>query len=229
MKWKLLTRSVIAFFGALALYVMWTAWAIWTFPCNEGGRTDAAIVLGASAHNGQPSPVFAERINHGLDLYRQGAVGKLIFTGGTPDSESVSLAEVASRFAVGRGVPSGDIVLEPYSQTTYENLQYARQIADSRGLRTFLIVSDPLHMRRAMRMAADLHMNARASATPTTRYRSLRSRLRFLRRETCFYLQYVLVSRFFGERSIEDAETQEKSLRRQLPPPNATSDKTADR
>src|SRR5687767_4853100 len=43
---------------------------------------DAAIVLGAAVWTTQVSPVFRERINHGIDLYRNGKVRKLIFTGG---------------------------------------------------------------------------------------------------------------------------------------------------
>jgi uncharacterized SAM-binding protein YcdF (DUF218 family) len=214
MKRKHLRRGTAALLGVLALYVAWTAWAIWTFPANQEARADAAIILGASAHAGLPSPVFAGRIDHGLELYRKGLVGKLVFTGGTPDGEAVTLAEAAARYARGRGIPSGDIVLEPYSRITYENLRYARQVAEAKGLRTFLIVSDPLHMRRAMRMAADLHMDAKASATPATRYTSLGSRLWFLRRETYFYVQYVLATRFMPGRGMEEAERQEGTFDR---------------
>ena len=214
MKHKALRRSVATLVGALVLFVAWTAWAIWTFPLDDSVKADAAIVLGASESNGQPSPVFAERLNHSMTLYKRGLVEKLIFTGGTPDGETVSLAESASRYALDRGIPARDIISEPYSRITYENLKYASQIGEAKGLRTFLIVSDPLHMRRAMRMAGDLHMNARASATPTTRYTSFGGRLWFLKRETYFYLQYVLVTRFMGGRTIEDAMKHEEALKR---------------
>src|SRR5919106_5815208 len=43
---------------------------------------DAAVVLGAAVWSVDVSPVFRERINHGIDLYRKGKVRKLIFTGG---------------------------------------------------------------------------------------------------------------------------------------------------
>src|ERR1700748_3122117 len=46
---------------------------------------DAAIVLGAAAHGGRPSPVFQARLDYGLELYRQGRVRFLIATGGGRD------------------------------------------------------------------------------------------------------------------------------------------------
>ncbi len=55
---------------------------------------------------------------------------------------------------------------------------------------TFIIVSDPLHMKRAMLMAEDLGMTAYPSPTPTTRYRSWRTQFGFWARETFFYLVY---------------------------------------
>lgn len=199
-------RAALTLAGVAIFYVAWTAWAIWTFPADPAARADAAIVLGASARAGQPSPVFAERINYGIELYRRGQVAKLLFTGGAPEGETVPLAEMARRYANDRNVPDGDILLEPYSRITFENLDYARQIGGARGLRTYRIVSDPLHMRRAMRMARDLGLAAAASPTPTTRFTSLRSRLWFLRREIYFYLQYALVTRFAGNRSLAEAQ-----------------------
>jgi uncharacterized SAM-binding protein YcdF (DUF218 family) len=206
MKHKAARRMAWILAGGFLLYAAWTARAIWTFPADPDAGADAAIVLGASAKDGAPSPVFAERINHGIELYRRGLVTKMLFTGGAPEGESVPLAEMARRYASERGIPAGDILLEPYSRITYENLDYARQIGEEQGLKSYLIVSDPLHMRRAMRMALDLGMTARASPTPTTRFTSLRSRLWFLKRELYFYLQYALVTRFAGSRSLEAAQ-----------------------
>jgi uncharacterized SAM-binding protein YcdF (DUF218 family) len=49
-----------------------------------------------------------------------------------------------------------------------------------------LIVSDPLHMRRAMAMAEAEGFDAFPAPTPTTRYRSLGTQLPFLAREVWF-------------------------------------------
>ena len=63
------------------------------------------------------------------------------------------------------------------------------------GMETALIVSDPLHMRRAMEMAEALGIEARPSATPTTRYQSWTTQAPFLLREIYFIHHFWL----FGE------------------------------
>ena len=35
-------------------------------------RADVAIILGAETYNGEVSPVYRERINHGITLYEEG-------------------------------------------------------------------------------------------------------------------------------------------------------------
>ena len=61
------------------------------------------------------------------------------------------------------------------------------------GLKSAIIVSDPLHMKRAMMMAAGLGIDAVSSPTPTTRYRSLQTKLGFLVRELYFFHHYVII------------------------------------
>ncbi|MFT5240351.1 MAG: uncharacterized SAM-binding protein YcdF (DUF218 family) [Candidatus Promineifilaceae bacterium] len=193
---RLIWRICLATVIGLLLSASWTAWRIWTFETTTTHNADAAIILGASTWNGVPSPVFKARIDHGIDLYHAGRVSTLLFSGGTGIGEPTSLAEAAHAYALQRGVPKDAIVIEPYSRITKENIVYSRQVAAAYGLTSFLIVSDPLHMKRAMRMARANDMRAWPSATPTTRYRSLKTRLWFLKRETYFYIQYVLVTRF---------------------------------
>ncbi len=156
------------------------------------GKADAAIVLGAASYGDKPSPVFRERINHAVWLYRNGFVKKIIFTGARDSGNEPAASSVASLYAVGRGVPIQDILGEDRSTTTEENLSCAHELAVKNGLKTFLIVSDPLHMKRAMMLTEDLGLSARPSPTPTTRYRSFFSRMQFLVREIYFYDTYAV-------------------------------------
>ncbi len=55
------------------------------------------------------------------------------------------------------------------------------------GLRRAIVVSDPLHMARALRLCRELDIDALASATPSTRFRSLHTRWRFLLQEVYFF------------------------------------------
>jgi uncharacterized SAM-binding protein YcdF (DUF218 family) len=47
-------------------------------------------------------------------------------------------------------------------------------------------------MKRALTIARDVGIEAHPSPTPTSRYRTWRSKLRFLLRETLFYAGYLL-------------------------------------
>ena len=85
--------------------------------------------------------------------------------------------------------------MEVRSHTTVQNLAEAQAIMQAQGLKTAILVSDPLHLRRAMWMARDLGIDAVSSPTPTSRYRSWSARLRFLRRELHYWHVYL----FTGE------------------------------
>jgi uncharacterized SAM-binding protein YcdF (DUF218 family) len=156
---------------------------------------DAAIILGAAIDGNQPSPVFEERLRHGLRLYKAKRVRILILTGGFGESTSRAESQVARAWLERRGVPASATLIEVRSHTTRQNLLEARRLMNDNGLKTALIVSDPLHMRRAMAMADGLAINAKSSPTPTSRYRSLRSKASFLIRELYFLHHYWILSR----------------------------------
>jgi energy-coupling factor transporter ATP-binding protein EcfA2 len=60
-----------------------------------GNDADAAIVLGAAVYTDRPSPVFEERIRHGVALYKAGRVRLLVMTGGRDPGDRLSEAEAA--------------------------------------------------------------------------------------------------------------------------------------
>jgi len=186
-KWVLLVLAVLLLAAGLV------AACVYSY-ANESSdaSADAAVVLGAAVWGAEVSPVFRERINHGVDLYRKGRVRKLIFTGGRGNDGEPTESAAARRYAMRGGVPAADILIEEESHNTYENLLNAKRLADARGVRTVLIVSDPLHMKRAVAMAGDVGLEAEPSPTPSTRYRGLRSQAGQLAYETYYYVGYLL-------------------------------------
>lgn len=185
------TVSIIFSIAVLAAGVL--ALRIYSFGNNRSAaQADAAVVLGAAVWTNEVSPVFRERINHAIDLYRKGQVRKLIFTGGQGNPGEPTESAAARQYAVESGVPLNDILIEEKSHTTYENILYAKQLADAHGIKKVLIVSDPLHMKRAMTMATDVGLIADPSPTPSTRYQGLRSQVGLLAHETYFYFGYLL-------------------------------------
>ncbi|MCW1921400.1 YdcF family protein [Luteolibacter arcticus] len=178
--------------GILALaVVLWLgAVAVWIVAFGDSDRarpSDCAIVLGAAAYGSKPSPVFAERINHAVALYQAGTVKQLLFTGGSVIEADQAESVVARTHALAAGVPAEAILTESESRTTAQNLQQAKRVMQENGLKSAVIVSDPLHLKRAASMAGDLGIDCVTSPTPTSRYRTWKVKAGFLVREV-FYL-----------------------------------------
>lgn len=167
---------------------------IWRYPVvlPDGETYDCGIVLGAAITNTEPSPVFQARLDHGIDLYKANVIPRLIFTGGVGEGDRFSEAEVASMYAQSNDIPERSILLETTSKTTTQNLRNAKALMDRHNLTTAVIISDPLHLRRSVIIARWLGMDATASATPTTRYQSLKTKLPFLLREIYFTLHFKI-------------------------------------
>lgn len=91
---------------------------------NETRMADAAIVLGAAVWGDKPSPVFEERIRHGIWLYENGYVEKIIFTGGKGDNSSASESSIARNYAIEHSVSEKDIYIEEVSKITQENIAH---------------------------------------------------------------------------------------------------------
>ena len=157
---------------------------------DETRNADTAIILGAAATDEGVSPVFRERINHGIWLYQNGYVKKLIITGGYGEGNHYSDSYIGKQYAIEQGIPEDAILLEEASAITEENLENAMEIMKKNGYDTALIVSDPLHMKRAMRMARDKGLNAYTSPTRTSMYKSIYIKTKFTAREVFFYIGY---------------------------------------
>lgn len=179
--WRL---GVIALLWLLGV----AGWIVWVGDRDQAAPADAIIVLGAAAYDAKPSPVFEERIRHGLDLYRRGYAPVLIFTGGYGGAGArFAESQVARRYALRQQVPEEAILIETESRTTRQNLEQARALMRQHDLHRVIVVSDPLHMARALRLCSELGIDARASSTPSTRFRSFQTRWRFLAQEIYFF------------------------------------------
>ena len=191
-------KRFIAILLAVVLgYCLVTTASIISFSEKDETRpADTAIVLGASVYDNSPSPVFCERINHAVDLYNDGYVGTIIMTGGVGEGNIRSEADIAREYAERQGIPAESIYVEENSEITDENLGNAKKIMSEHDMDTALIVSDPLHMKRAMLYARDHEMKAYSSPTPTSLYRSWRTKFPFLVREVFYYTAYRVIRLF---------------------------------
>ncbi|MFD1030466.1 YdcF family protein [Metaplanococcus flavidus] len=190
---KLPVKILLAALIMLVGYSGSAAYDIWTYAkTTELVKADAAIVLGTAVWGDEPSPVLRERINHSIWLYENDYVEKIIFTGGKTNGSELAEAAVSKAYAISQGIPLEDILTEDRSLVTIENFRYVSEIAELHELANFLVVSDPLHMKRALQMAEDTGFEAYSSPTTSSEYNSAATIIPFFCREIGAYVAYGL-------------------------------------
>jgi uncharacterized SAM-binding protein YcdF (DUF218 family) len=104
-----------------------------------------------------------------------------VFTGGKEEGDRFTEGGSGARWALQQGVPASAVLAEEKSRTTYQNLAGAKRVLQPHtpaGRRPrIVIVSDPFHMFRAVKQAADLGMDAYPSPTRTSPLSASRIRL----------------------------------------------------
>lgn len=170
----MLKRTLKALLFLILLLILLTSSLViyvWRFSQESTiHHAQATIVLGAAAWGDYPSPVFKERINHAIDLYKTKQTDKLLFTGGTIKQGFATEGAVGARWAMRKGVPKEDIYFEETSRDTWNNLKNAKVLLEQNQLDSVILVSDSFHLARARVMAKDLGLKVQLSPTPTSRF-----------------------------------------------------------
>jgi uncharacterized SAM-binding protein YcdF (DUF218 family) len=147
----------------------YAAYRVWDQAGRDERRdADAIVVMGAAQYDGRPSPLFAARLDHAIELFHQGVAPRLIVTGGKREGDRTTEAATARAYAVRHDVPEDAILVEDTSRTTLQSIRGVEALMRDSGLRTAVFVSDPTHMLRVLRMAADVGIDAYGSPTRTS-------------------------------------------------------------
>jgi uncharacterized SAM-binding protein YcdF (DUF218 family) len=158
--------------AVLAYFAVTTALVARWMGKDERPRVDAIVVLGAAQYDGRPSAIYEARLEHAVELWRGQVAPILVFTGGKEQGDRFTEGGSGARWARQRGVPAEAVLVEERSRTTYQNLAGAMQLLEGRDpdrdRHRIVVVSDPFHMFRAVKQAADLGMNAYPSPTRTS-------------------------------------------------------------
>ena len=95
---------------------------------------DYIIVLGCWVRGGRATPLLAKRIDKAIEFYnRQKKTGpppKLILSGGKGSDESCAEAEAMAKYALEKGIPREDLLLETKSVSTLENMKFSKEMMD---------------------------------------------------------------------------------------------------
>ena len=116
-----------------------------------------ALVLGAGLWpDGSLTPILADRVATGAELYRKGKVEKLLCSG---DNRRVDYNEPQAMkdYAMRLGVPEEDVVLDYAGRRTYDSCYRARAIF---GVERVVAVTQRFHTARAVYTCQSLGVDA---------------------------------------------------------------------
>jgi vancomycin permeability regulator SanA len=122
--------------------------------------TPVALILGAEVYaDGRPSPALANRLDVGIELLRLGRVRTLLMSGGNGTFEVGAMRA----YALARGVTSDAILLDASGERTFASCLQAR---DAFQMRRLIVVSQELHMARAVYTCRRLGIDADGVVAP---------------------------------------------------------------
>jgi len=118
-----------------------------TFRMEDVPQTRVAIVFGAGLlRDGSAGPVLSDRVETAVKLYQIGRVNKLLMSGDNSFVE-YNEPEAMRQYALERGVPNEDIVLDYAGRRTYDTCYRAKHIFQ---VDTAILVTQAFHMPRAL-------------------------------------------------------------------------------
>ena len=128
---------------------------------------DAIIVLGAQVKpDGNPSVQLSWRLDAAYEAYQQKAV-PVVVCGAQGKDEPMPEADAMAAYLIAKGVPDTDILRDPDSFNTNQNLKNAAELLKPMpGIRRVLIVTSDYHVPRAMAIAGDMGYDACGMGSP---------------------------------------------------------------
>ncbi|MCL2525801.1 MAG: YdcF family protein [Coriobacteriia bacterium] len=141
------TSSMVVF--ALLGVLLFPLAQIYTFGFTDYTRqADVAVVFGARAFpDGRLSSTLRSRVDRSIELYQEGYVPKLLFTGGI-DADGVNEPEMMKRYAVEQGVNPANIIIDDQGSNTDLSARNTVPIFREMGASRVLAVSQNYHLPR---------------------------------------------------------------------------------
>jgi uncharacterized SAM-binding protein YcdF (DUF218 family) len=112
-------------------------------------KADVIVVLGCrTIRRGRLTRAIRERVDAGIRLFRQGWAPRILFSGGRLWN-GIKECQTMFHYAMSRGIKPEDLLLESYSQHTFENAKYTARLMQEKNLKKAILVTHPHHMLRA--------------------------------------------------------------------------------
>ena len=128
---------------------------------------DCIMVLGCGIEDEEtPSPMLKDRLDVGIELYKQGAAPKILLSGdnGTEKHDEI---HVMLKYAKEAGIPDKDIFCDHAGFSTYDSMYRAGSIFNARRV---IVVTQTYHQYRALYIGDKLGFEACGVASDQETY-----------------------------------------------------------
>ncbi|MCA8960274.1 MAG: YdcF family protein [Planctomycetes bacterium] len=152
---------------------------------------DAAVVFGSRVFSdGTPSLALADRMRTAIEVFREGLVDHLVFSGGPGDGEFHE-TDVMLNMALEAGVPRDAIIVDIAGLDTWSTVLHCRAILAEHGFERLLAVSHFYHLPR-IKMTFHRAGIRQVYTVPAHETRRLRRLPYFMLREVIAFWAYYL-------------------------------------
>jgi len=120
------------------------------------GEYEGILILGAGLIGDKPSPMLKERLDRGIELYKNG-VSDVIIMSGDHTRENHDEVNVMKNYAIEMGVDSDDVFMDHAGISTYDSVYRVKELFN---LDKIAIVTQGYHLYRALYIAKELGIEA---------------------------------------------------------------------
>lgn len=137
---------------------------------------DFIIVLGSGLIGDRVPPLLASRINKAIEFYnKQSKVAnppKIVFSGGQGPDEKIPEALAMQLYAIDKGIPVENTILEDKSVNTLQNMEFSKKIMDIIMLKSYnsIFVTNNYHLFRAGIYARLANLKSQGIGSKTALY-----------------------------------------------------------
>ena len=157
--YRLIMFTVLTVFYFSFLVLSFVIYSVFIQIMPHRMNFDYIVIHGCALADGvRPGRLLTARLDKAIEVWQKCEKKPFIIpSGGQGDDEKLSEAQSMANYLLEHGIPREMILQEDRSTTTMENLEFSKEIIDSRGGgRRIALVSSNYHVYRCLRYAAKI-------------------------------------------------------------------------
>ena len=135
---------------------------------NHPVKSDCILILGYALKDGyHPDEWLTERLEKGLELYKQGYAQLIIVSGGPGFKDHLSVAQAMKQWLIEHSVNEKDIIVEDKARNTLENFEFSKNLSQAYSIKSIIVVTNDFHIFRSMLIAKEYYEKCSAASAPS--------------------------------------------------------------